>query len=134
MNDTVRRYRLKTPEIYRRWSEVFPEKGRPVLRDIAAASGVSTNSLSVALRGIGNVLPGTADRLANVLGCTVVDIAEPVAFTPIVPNTTRKVVAITFAMDTELMGDLNRHAAETGRNRSIIVRDAVTAYLSTARG
>lgn len=128
---TVRKYALRTAEIYKRWTDSDQTRTRPVLRDIAAAIGMSPNSLSAALRGHSNVLPNTAEKLANVLKCSVDDIATPAAFTPVIPKTHRRVVAITFAMETELMGALNRKASETGRNRSAIVRDAVAAYLAS---
>jgi transcriptional regulator with XRE-family HTH domain len=127
---TIRRYKLKTVDIYRRWGEQNPDRPRPVLKDLAAESGLSPNSLSAALRGVANVLPGTAERLASMLQCGIDDIAEPTHYTALMPKTGRKIVAITFAMDTQLVGDLNRRAQETGRNRSVLVREAVAQYLS----
>lgn len=126
---TVRKYKLRTPEIYRRWTEIHPDKGRPVLREMASAVGMSPNSLSSALRGMGHVLPGTADRIAHVLGCTIEDIAEATHYTPIVPVTDKRIIATTFAIDKELMARLNSASMQTGKNRSVIVREAVAEYL-----
>ena len=108
MNDIVRRYSLNAPEVYRLWTQKHGDRGRPVLREMAASAGISPNSLSTAMRGHGSVLPATAQRLAEVLECDVVDIATPSAFTAITPKAERKIVAITFAMDTELLAMLNR--------------------------
>jgi DNA-binding Xre family transcriptional regulator len=128
-HSTVRKYKLRTPEIYRRWTEAHPDKGRPVLRDIASAVGMSPNSLSAALRGMGHVLPGTADRIAHVLCCQIEDIAEATHYTPIMPVTEKRIIATTFAIDRELMAQLNSAAMSTGKNRSVIVREAVADYL-----
>lgn len=128
-DSTVRRYRLRPAEVYKLWTE---QKGRPVLKDMAFAIGMSPNGLSNAMRGISNVQPGTADKIASVLGCRVEDIAEASAFTPLTPRTDRRTVAITFAMDTDLMCVLNKAAQETGKNRSLIVREAVRSHLNVA--